>query len=254
MCTQLRTASVRRPSEPVRSLVRIVRLVGRHIVAIGGGTFLAEDHDPRIDAFVLSLAGKPRPRICYLGTASGDHEHGLYAFYRAMSRHDCRPTELTFFERVVEDLDAFVAAQDVFWVAGGSTANLLAVWRLHGLDTLLAAAYDRGAVLCGVSAGMNCWFEGSTTDSFGPTFCCLPDGLGFLRGSACPHYDAHPERRPLFRRLVDTGALPAGWAADDFAALHFRDGDLIEAIAWRDGARGYRIEPGTETRLPTRLL
>jgi len=74
------------------------------IVGLGGGTFLAEDHDPRIDAFVLSLTGRPRPRVCCLGTAGGDHEHGMYAFYRAMSRHDCRPTELTFFERVVEDL------------------------------------------------------------------------------------------------------------------------------------------------------
>ena len=176
---------------------------------MGGGTFLAEDHDPRIDAFILSLTGRPQPRVCYLGTAGGDHEHGMYAFYRAMSRHDCRPTELTFFERVVEDLEAFVNDQDVVWVGGGSTANLLAVWRLHGLDSLLRTAYERGAVLCGVSAGMNCWFEGSTTDSFGPTLRSLPDGLGFLAGSACPHYDTQPERGPLFRRLVDSGALPA---------------------------------------------
>ena len=178
----------------------------------------------------------------------------MYAFYRAMSRHDYRPTELTFFERVVEDLEAFVNDQDVFWVAGGSTANLLAVWRLHGLDSLLRTAYERGAVLCGVSAGMNCWFEGSTTDSFGPTIRSLPDGLGFLPGSACPHYDAHPERRPLFRRLVDSGGLPAGWAADDFAALHFRDGELIQAVAWRDEAQAYHVEPGTEIPLPTRIL
>jgi dipeptidase E len=228
--------------------------VSGQIVAIGGGTFLADDHDPRIDSFVLSLARKPRPRICYLGTAGGDQEHGLHAFYRAMSCHDCRPSELTFFERVVEDLEAFVAEQDVFWVAGGSTANLLVVWRLHGLDTLLRAAYERGAVLGGVSAGMTCWFEGSTTDSFGPTLRPLADGLGFLAGSACPHFDAHPERRPLYRRLVDTGELSAGWAADDFSALHFSNGELVEAVAWRDGARGYRIEPGTETALPTRKL
>jgi dipeptidase E len=251
------------------------------IVAMGGGTFLVEDHDPRIDAFILSLTGRPRPRVCYLGTAGGDHERGMHAFYRAMSRHDCRPTELTFFERVIEDLEAFVNDQDVFCrrssaaainsscsgphfsipagigpvkVAGGSTANLLAVWRLHGLDSLLRTAYERGAVLCGVSAGMNCWFAGSTTDSFGPTLRSLPDGLGFLAGSACPHYDTHPERRPLFRRLVDSGALPAGWGADDFAALHFRDGELVEAVAWRDEARGYRVEPGTEIPLPTRIL
>jgi dipeptidase E len=78
---------------------------------------------------------------------------------------------------------------------------------------------------------MNCWFEGSTTDSFGPTIRSLTDGLGFLPGSACPHYDAHPERRPLFRRLVDSGGLPAGWAADDLRRCTFGDGELIPAVA-----------------------
>jgi dipeptidase E len=224
------------------------------IVAIGGGTFLTDNPDPRLDAFVLSLTGRERPRVCFLGTAGGDSERSLHAFYKAMSGHDCRPTELTFFERVIADLEAFVAEQDVFWVGGGSTANLLAVWRLHGLDALLRAAYERGAVLCGVSAGMNCWFESSTTDSFGPTLGPLPDGLGFLPGSACPHYDAEPQRRPLYRRLVDTGALPAGWAADDQAALHFRGGEFVEAVALRADARGYRVEPGAETQLPIRVL
>jgi dipeptidase E len=224
------------------------------IVVIGGGTFLTGDRDPRLDAFTLALTGKPRPQICYLGTAGGDSERGLHAFYRAMSGLECRPTELTFFERAVEDLEGFVAEQDVFWVGGGSTANLLAIWRLHGFDVLLRAAYERGAVLCGVSAGMNCWFESSTTDSFGPTLGPLPDGLGFLPGSACPHYDGEPERRPLYRRLVDTGALPSGWAADDYCALHFRGGEFVEAVALREGAQGYRVGPGRETPLPTRIL
>jgi dipeptidase E len=194
--------------------------VNGQIVAMGGATSPAEDHDPRIDALILSLTGRPRPRVCYLGTAGGDHEHGTYAFYRAMSRHDCRPTELTFFERVVENLEAFVNDQDVFWVAGGSTANLLAIWRLHGLDSLLQTADERGAVLGDVSAGMNYWFEGTTTDSFGPALRALPDGLGFLSSSACPHYDTHPSAG---RSSPACGLASAACrtAADDFAALHF---------------------------------
>jgi dipeptidase E len=228
--------------------------VNGHIVAIGGGTFLTDDPDPRLDAFILALTGKARPNVCYLGTAGGDHERGLLAFYRAMRDHDCVPTELTFFERTVEDLAAFVAAQDVFWVAGGSTANLLAVWRLHGLDELLRAAHARGAVLAGVSAGMNCWFEGSTTDSFGPTLAPLTDGLGILAGSCCPHYDSNVQRRPIYRGAVDRGELGPGYAADDYAALHFAGADLVEAVALREGAKGYRVEPGSETALPTRIL
>ncbi len=225
-----------------------------HVVAIGGGQFWAPPGDPRLDAFILSLTGRERPRVCFLATASGDSDSAIAAFYRNLSRHECRPSDLVLFNRTVEDLAAYVAEQDVFWVWGGSTANLLAVWRLHGLDRLIAAAYQRGAVLCGISAGMNCWFEASTTDSFGLTLAPLHDGLGLLGGSACPHYDAEPQRRPLYRRLVDEGALPPGWAADDGAALHFRGGELAEVVSLREGAAGYRVEPGRETRLEPRLL
>jgi len=225
------------------------------IVVIGGGEFWRQSPvDPRFDAFILGLAARPRPRVCFLPTASGDAEGAMYRFYRAMALHDCRPTELTLFPRVVDDLEAFVAEQDVFWVSGGSTANLLATWRLHGLDALVRGAYERGAVLCGISAGMNCWFESSTTDSFGLTLQPLADGLGILPGSACPHYDGEAQRRPLYRRLVDTGALPAGWAADNDAALHFAGGELVEAVATREGATGYRVEPGSETALSARGL
>ena len=224
------------------------------VVAIGGGTFETDDPDPRLDAFILALTGKARPNVCYLGTAGGDHERGRLAFYNAMRAHECRPTELTFFERMVEDLAAFVAEQDVFWVGGGSTANLLAVWRLHGLDELLRGAYARGAVLAGVSAGMNCWFEGSTTDSFGPTLAPLQDGLGILPGSCCPHYDGNEQRRPVYQGAVNRGELGPGYAADDYAALHFAGTDLVEAVALREGALGYRVVPGAETPLVTRLL
>ena len=46
----------------------------------------------------------------------------------------------------------------------------------------------------------------------------------------------------------------AGYAADDYAALHFRGGEFVEAVALREGAQGYRVEPGAETALGTRIL
>jgi hypothetical protein len=70
-----------------------------------------------------------------------------------------------------------VLAQDVIYVGGGNTANLLAVWRAHGLDRILARAWQEGVVMCGISAGMNCWFEQSVTDSFGQALQGLNDGL-----------------------------------------------------------------------------
>ena len=220
---------------------------------MGGGGFLMEPENPGLDRFVLSLARRERPRVCFLNTAAGDHPDGLAAFRDAFTEHDCEPSVLTFFEREVADLRAYVLEQDVVYVGGGSTANLLAVWRVHGLDAILREAWRAGVVLCGVSAGMNCWFESSVTDSFGP-LAPLHDGLGLLAGSACPHYDGEPGRRPLYRRLVDDGTLPPGFSADDGAALVFDGNDLREVVASRPGAAAYRVAPGSEERLTARLL
>jgi peptidase E len=109
-------------------------------------------------------------------------------------------------------------------------------------------------VLAGWSAGANCWFEASTTDSFGPDLEPLEDGLGFLDGSFCPHYDSEPERRPLFHRLVAVG-FPAGYGVDDLAACHFVGTELAAVIRSDPAANAYRVERGgdgavLERRLP----
>ena len=215
---------------------------------MGGGGFSMEPENPLLDAFVLSLASDPCPRVCFLATAGGDADSYVMRFYRAFGRLDCRPTDLSLFVREVADLEAFVAEQDVVYVGGGSTANLLAVWRAHGLDAILRGAWERGTVLCGISAGMNCWFEASVTDSLGPGLAPLTDGLGLLAGSACPHYDGEPERRLTYRRLIASGELPAGWAADDGAALVFEDDRLVEVVASRPGVHAYAVAraPGGE--------
>ena len=229
------------------------------IVAMGGGGFSEEPDNPLLDRFALSLARHERPRVCFVATASGDAEGYVARFYRAFAEHDCRPADLGLFDRRVADLRRFVLEQDVVYVGGGNTASLLSVWRAHGLDAILREALAAGAVLCGVSAGMNCWFEASTTDSFGPELAPLHDGLGFVSGSACPHYDGEPQRRSLYQRLVTEG-FPAGYAADEGAALHLdAAGALVEVVASRERARGYRVErdadgAAVERPLPTRYL
>ena len=110
-----------------------------------------------------------------------------------------------------------VLAQDVIYVSGGNTANALAVWRVHGFDAIVREAWERGALVCGWSAGMICWYEASVTDSFGPALAGMRDGLGFLPGSACPHYDGEVRRRPVYTGLVRDG-FPPGIACDDAAA------------------------------------
>ena len=229
---------------------------------MGGGGFSDEPENPRLDDFVLSLTGKPRPRVCFVPTASGDSDGYVKRFYEAFPMQRAEASHLALFRRTVADLRAFVLSQDVVYVGGGNTVSLLAVWRAHGLDVVLREAWEAGVVLCGPSAGGLCWFEGGSTDLLGNGLASLRDGLGFLPGSFCPHYDTEPERRPSYKRFVAEG-LADGYAADDGAALHFRGSDFrgsdfVEAVGSRPTARAYRVRRGPsgaiETPLPTRHL
>ncbi|CAM5471907.1 hypothetical protein SALBM217S_10480 [Streptomyces griseoloalbus] len=146
---------------------------------------------------------------------------------------------------------------------GGNTANLLdGVAGCTAVDRLLREAYAGGTLLCGISAGAQLLGRGSHTDSFGP-LTHLPDGLGLLPGSACPHYDSEPGRRPADRAAVASGALSAGWAVEDGAAALFTDGRLTEAVTRTPDARLYRVRADTgaygadgavEEAVPCRLL
>ena len=162
---------------------------------MGGGGFMMEQSSP-LDDFLLSLSPTARPRVCFVPTPTGDSDRVVAAFFEAFTRRDCEPSCLRLFgvpERPAEHL----ANQDVIYVSGGNTANALALWRLHGVDVALREAWERGAVLGGVSAGANCWFECSVSDSFGRQLDALRDGLAILPGSFCPHYDGQELRRPV---------------------------------------------------------
>jgi peptidase E len=82
--------------------------------------------------------------------------------------------------------------------------------------------------------------------------------LGFLEGSNCPHYDSEAQRRPTFQKLVATGRVPEGVAADDGVALHYVDRRLTRTVSSRRQAKGYRVtrsgKRAIERRLPTRYL
>lgn len=229
------------------------------VLALGGGGFsMSDDGSSALDDHLLDLTGKANPRVCFVPTASGDDLGYARRFEDAFAGR-ARTSVLSLFchEPWGYADPQMLLEQDVVYVGGGSTANLLVVWRRHGLPDLLARAAAQGTVLAGISAGMNCWFESSSTDSFGP-LAPLDDGLGFLPGSACPHYLGEADRRDAYRGWVASGALPGGYAVDEYAALRFVDGVPVEAVCERPGRPVFRVERdgagATETAIDVRRL
>lgn len=198
--------------------------------------------------YLTGLTGRRRPRICVLATAFGD-DPAVVERLRARFSGAGEVSHLALFPQPnVADPADLLLSQDLIFVGGGSVANMLAVWHVHDLDAIMRQAWQRGVVLAGVSAGAICWFEGGTTDSFGPGLRPFTGGLGLLAGSFCPHYDSEPARRPLFTSLVAGGMLPPGIACGDGAAAHFSGDTMTALIAGRPGARGYRVTPDAPGR------
>ena len=215
-------------------------MTDRHIVAFGGGGFSDAAPSP-IDEYVFDLTGRERPKVCFLATATGDDAGYVVRFYERLARR-ADTSHLSLFATPLPEVRECLRGQDVVYVGGGSTASMLAVWRAHGVDRVLRELWEQGTVLCGVSAGGMCWFEGGVTDSVGPELGALTDGLGLLAGSLCPHLDSEPERRAVFRRLVADGVLPGGYALDDGVALRFAGTELVETVCERSGASGFHLE------------
>jgi len=230
------------------------------VLAVGGGMLMPRDAVPLQVKYAIELTGQARPRLCVLNTAVGDDPNAYLRFYDRLAETPARVRHLALFPMPnVTDPEDLLMSQDVIFVGGGSVANMVAVWRVHGIDEILRKAWHAGIVLAGSSAGGICWFEGGTTDSFGVRLRPFTDGLGMLAGSFCPHYNSEPERRPLYRRLVADGSLPDGVACDDGAGAHYVDESLAEIVSDRPGANAYQVaaaglSSAAETALEVRFL
>lgn len=225
----------------------------KQIIALGGGGFSMEPDNPLLDLYILEQSPKETPKICFIPTASGDADSYIARFYDFFEQQNCEPTHLSLFKPPTQALEEFVLSQDILYVGGGNTKNLLALWREWGLDRIIEKAWNQGVVLAGISAGSICWFEQGVTDSYGdelhPLAC-----LGFLPGSNCPHYDGETHRRPTFQRLLKEGQIKPGLAADDGVALHFIEQDLHSVVSSRPDAKAYRVGEGYEHELEIRFL
>jgi dipeptidase E len=229
------------------------------IVAFGGGGFSTEWGNPLLDDYVRTLTGVPRPRVCFLPTASGDADHYVVRFYRAFPASCCEPSHISLFRREtgVGDPRGHLLEQDLIYVGGGSVVSLLGTWRAHELDCALREAWESGVVLCGGSAGSLCWFTHAVS-GFHEGPARQIDGLGFLPWSNAVHYEEEPGRRTAFERAVAGGIRP-GYGAADGTALHFVGTELAEVVSSRLHARAHFVSADGEggmiqRELPVRYL
>ena len=208
---------------------------------MGGGGFAMEPENLLLDKYILSLSEKKKPSICFLGTANGDSEGYRDRFYNAYRTFDCQPTHYSVFKPSTRDLIGFFSSQDIVHVGGGNTKNLICLWREWGLDHALIAAYKRGTILTGMSAGMICWFEQGVTDSYGDGLEPLK-GLGILQGSACPHFDGEEDRKSSYLKLIKEKKIGGGIALDDGVGALYVNGRICEYVSSRPSAKAYIYE------------
>jgi dipeptidase E len=219
---------------------------------MGGGGFAMEPENLLLDRYLLSLSKKSKPKICFIGTASGDAITYQDKFYTAYRTLPCEPSHLSLFKPHTRDIEGFVREQDIVHVGGGNTRNLLTLWKEWKIDLYLRSAYENGTVLSGMSAGMLCWFEEFTTDSYGSGYVAMK-GLGWLKGSAVPHFDGESGRLPSYLEMVKRGEIGDGIALDDGAAALFVDESIKECVSSRTFARALRIGKN-QTPISVRFL
>ena len=213
------------------------RAAGRKILIAGGG------YNTAFIRYMAELSGKARPKLLYLPTASADSPTGTIAWFK-----NCAPlnVEASVQNSFIESLsqkqswEEVLLSVDGIVCSGGNTLNQQAIWKAQGIDVVLRKAWDQGIVLGGASAGSLCWFEEGTTDSR-PKELTIVKGLGFLKGSHSPHYDAEVGRRPLYHKLIGSGQMQPGYACDNDAGLYFEDNELKRVVSARAGAKCYHV-------------
>ncbi len=211
--------------------------IKKNIVAIGGGGFGRTVKDLRIEKYILDLANKEKPNICFIPTATGDNDSYKVNYYDVFTKFNCNPTHIDFFKRTI-DLSSHISKQDIIFVGGGNTKSMLAVWKDWGLDVLLRDAYEKGVVMSGVSAGAICWFEKGITDSWAYDLAIM-ECLGFVNGVCCPHYDEEPARRPFVKKVLIDNLVDHCLSVEGNCALHIKNGKPYRAINFGKNKNSY---------------
>ena len=210
------------------------------IIAIGGGGFGRSIYNTKIDQYIINQSSAEKPNVCFIPTASAEDKAYTVNFYAVYSKLNCNPTHINFFQRTPR-LDSLINKQDIIFVGGGNTKSMLAVWREWKLDILLLKAYNRGAILCGVSAGAICWFKQGITDSWASNLNVM-DCLDFVPECCCPHYDGEADRRPSVHDMIKNNKFFSCLAIEDGAAIHYKNGKLLTSVSFYKDKKSYLVK------------
>ena len=193
--------------------------------------------------YIIKLTKKENPRICFIATATGDSPTAIVTWYATCEGLVMQPfVQRTFVASYTEPktFEENLLSMDAIVVSGGSTLNMMAIWKAQGIDTVLRKAYDKGIVMAGGSAGSLCWFQGGTTDSR-PKDLTIVKCLGFIAASHCPHYHSELLRKPLYHSNILKGRLSPGYAIDDRAGVVFENEKCVRTVAIDDKSNAYYV-------------
>ena len=216
----------------------------RNIVA-GSASLYHQDRRYRFSSvfnYAIKLTNIDKPRVCYVGTANGDSAEEINRFYRACSKSGIVATHLELFPMPnYTDMKKLILSQDLIWVSGGSSANLISLWKTHNLFPIFKKAWESGVVLGGNSAGSICWANAGLTDSFGLDIKPLLNDSSLLPYSSIVHYDNGVRRKQMARSLISSGKLPEAMATDDGVAVHYIDDEVYRSVSNLGNKHAYKI-------------
>lgn len=221
----------------------------KKIVAIGGGKIRTKS-TVSIDKEIIRLSGKKNPKLLFFPTAKSDSDEYWEWIQKYFGKYLRCKTDVLFLikERPSkEEIKNKIFNADIIYVGGGNTLKMMRLWRRLGINKLLKAAYHKGIVLCGISAGSICWFESGHSDSisfYNPKKWKYINvrGLGFIKGIHCPHYNSETigiKRKKNFQDMIKKiGGF--GIAIDNNCAIEFLD-DKYKVITAKSYARAYKV-------------
>ncbi len=216
-------------------------MIKRQIVALGDNGFRKQPGKPHFFPYLISLTGKAEPKICFIPTASGDKSDYIADFYKSVGPFTRHISVLSLFFGDREDIENLLLEQDIIYVGGGNTRNMLLLWKDWGIDQILRKAYEKGIVLAGGSAGSICWFEEACTDSI-PGRLSGMKCLGWLKGSTCPHYDEELNRRPEYHSLFKKGEIKLAGIANQYGVgLHYVNESLHKVVSTRSDGFAFNV-------------